>query len=403
LKILLGSSLYPPNSLGGAERVVHALADEFTRDGHSVSVITTQPTGDAQHTIIDGVSVHFVKVRNLYRPFNNFEPGPIVKSLWRLIDSYNPLMVRILMRIIAREKPDVVNTHNITGLSVAIWTAAKRLGVPIVHTMHDQYLLCHRSTMYKRGKNCTKQCLDCVILAMPRKRLSETVDCVIGVSDFILSRHKVFHYFKASDSFVIYNKIKHQTARPRAAGTVRDRLIFGFLGQLIPTKGVHLLIAAFMKADLEAADLWIAGKGDSPYASELRHRTRHEHNIRWVGFVRPEDFFPAIDVLVVPSTWNDTAPLVVSEAMSQGVPVLGSRRGGIPELMGSGTGWMFEPDVPNSLEIALKTCSAARAHLSQMKDACLSQAGNFFSRNWTAEYLTTYQTAMARHRGDVQD
>ena len=176
MKILLGSSLYPPNSVGGAEKVVHALADEFIHEGHSVSVITTQPAGDPQHTIVDGVSVHYVTVRNLYRPFNDFEPGPILKTLWRLIDSYNPLMVRNLARIIACENPDVVNTHNITGLSVAIWAAAKRFGTPIVHTMHDQYLLCHRSTMYKRGKNCTRQCPDCVMLAMPRKRLSETVD-----------------------------------------------------------------------------------------------------------------------------------------------------------------------------------------------------------------------------------
>jgi glycosyltransferase involved in cell wall biosynthesis len=348
--------------------------------------------------MVDGVSVHYVIVRNLYRPFGNFEPGPVLKSLWRVIDSYNPLMTRSLMRIIARESPDVVHTHNITGLSVAIWTAAKKLGIPIVHTMHDQYLVCHRSTMYNGGKNCTRQCGDCVLLAAPRKHCSQSVDCAVGVSKFILERHRKLGYFNASESCVIYNKIKRQSTPTAGRGTPSRPLRFGFLGQLIPTKGLDLLVDAFMQADLQGADLWIAGKGDSPYASEQRAKTIHAPNIRWLGFVRPDDLFSDIDILVVPSAWNDTAPLVVTEALSHGVPVLGSRRGGIPELMGADTGWLFEPDVAHALQDALLKCSETRGLLPQMRDACLKHATGFFSGSWTAEYLTAYQTAIDRHR-----
>jgi len=397
LKILLGSSLYEPNAIGGAEKVVQALATDFIRHGHQVVIITTQPKGRAVQRTVQGASVYYVPVRNLYRPFNRDEVGPIRKALWRVVDSYNLLMTPQLSRIISSEKPDIVNTHNISGLSVSLWSAAHRRGVPIVHTMHDQYLLCHRSTMFKNGENCASICADCRLLALPRKLASRRLDAVIGVSRFILERHTQFGYFKCLDSSVILNSGLNKPQQPSVRTGTNRVVRVGFLGQIILTKGLHLLIDSFQRIRALNSELRIAGKGDSLYASELRERTRRHDNIQWLGFVNPAEFFRDIDVLVVPSVWQDTAPLVILEAFNFGIPVIASNRGGIPELMGPETGWLFDPDEPNSLDQALHQCLQSPEKLSVMRRACLTLARQMNSLPWSEAYIAAYHAAIARH------
>jgi glycosyltransferase involved in cell wall biosynthesis len=72
------------------------------------------------------------------------------------MDIYNPLMAWEVKKIIDREQPDLVHTHNLQGFSVAAWKVVKKRGLPLVHTMHDYYLLCPRNTMFGGGRNCTE-------------------------------------------------------------------------------------------------------------------------------------------------------------------------------------------------------------------------------------------------------
>jgi glycosyltransferase involved in cell wall biosynthesis len=299
--------------------------------------------------------------------------------------------------VIAHEAPDVVNTHNVAAFSVAAWSAADRLNIPIVHTMHDQYLLCHRSTMFRNGRNCSRQCQSCVVLGSPRKHASKRVDVAVGVSRFILERHKRLGYFQSAESMVIYNTglvdASQAMRRPRSG----EKLRFGFLGQIIPTKGVHALIDALLADELQDAELWIAGRGEGgDYENDLRRRTQAAPNIRWLGYVKPAELFENIDVLVVPSLWHDTAPLVVLEAASHGVPVLGSDRGGIAELIPPSAGWTFDPGDPAELRKALIRCKQTAAQLPQMSQACMNYARQFNSSDWCRQYLSAFELAIER-------
>jgi glycosyltransferase involved in cell wall biosynthesis len=77
--------------------------------------------------------------------------------------------------------------------------------------------------------------------------------------------------------------------------------------------------------------------------------------------------FSSIDALIVPSLWNDTFPGVVFEAFGYGVPVIGSRRGGIPEMIVHGeNGLLFDPDDGQGLVAALRSAMdpALRARLA---------------------------------------
>jgi glycosyltransferase involved in cell wall biosynthesis len=396
VKILLASSLYEPNIVGGAERVAQLLASAFRNLRHEVAVVTTQPSGAAAHSIVDGVSVHYLPVRNIYRPFAGRPAGVLRKILWRTLDSYNFLMKDALGRIIELERPEVLNTHNLTGLSAAIWTEAHARRVPIVHTLHDQYLLCHRSTMFKPPRNCVRQCLDCRLLTAPRKHESRLVSAVIGVSEFILKRHHDCGYFNSQVSTVIYNTAFRKAPRLPTRPAKSCALRFGYLGQIIPTKSVRELVEAFRSVRLDDAELWVAGKCDSTYAQSLEHDSKSDGRVRWLGFVDPEEFFRQIDVLVVPSQWHDTAPLVVLEAFGYGVPVLGAMRGGIPELVPPECGWLFDPGERDSLAGALGACARSAQRFDAMRTACFARAVRMSRAPWAEAYVTAFRDAVSR-------
>jgi glycosyltransferase involved in cell wall biosynthesis len=191
LKIVLVSSLYAPFVMGGAEKVVQELAAALLEGGHQVVVVTSQQAeGQAAATsaVVDGVRVHYLPVRNIYRPFGTAEIDPVRKAIWHAIDTRNGSMGRAVGAIVESERPDVVNTHNIAGFSTAVWQAARNTGAAVVHTLHDQYLLCPKTTMFRGEKNCATRCLDCSVFSGPRRKATKDVDAVIGVSRFILDR-----------------------------------------------------------------------------------------------------------------------------------------------------------------------------------------------------------------------
>jgi glycosyltransferase involved in cell wall biosynthesis len=114
---------------------------------------------------------------------------------------------------------------------------------------------------------------------------------------------------------------------------------FGYIGQLTESKGVRTMLAAFAAQAASARDtaarrtrLLVAGAG--PLRSEVaRHADIGVEALGWVDVDRREDFFDAIDCLVVPSEWEEPAGLVVVEAAARGVPVIGADIGGIPEYV----------------------------------------------------------------------
>jgi glycosyltransferase involved in cell wall biosynthesis len=231
---------------------------------------------------------------------------------------------------------------------------------------------------------------------LPRKTASHSVDGVIGVSKFVLERHRQFGYFEGSIPTVIYNRgLGHQSNELVRTENKRP-FRFGYLGQIIPSKGVWNLIAAFKEAKLPNAELLIAGNADSPYGVHLRRTTLKEPNVRWLGFVDSDQFLGSIDLLVVPSNWHDTAPLVIFEAFNHGIPVLGSMRGGIPELIDPATGWLFDPAHQGALLNSLMQCYRSRDRLAAMSAACFARTRKISDTKWSTEYVSAYQSVMSK-------
>jgi glycosyltransferase involved in cell wall biosynthesis len=144
-----------------------------------------------------------------------------------------------------------------------------------------------------------------------------------------------------------------QGARP---GTVRLRashpgLVVGYLGALAPHKGVHTLARAFRSAPSEWR-LRIAGTG--PLDTDLAAEARQDPRVELTGGVfgeRKDAFLNSLDVLVIPSEYEENAPLVAVEAAVRTLPAVVSNRGGLPETAES---IVFRAGDPHALLEALR-------------------------------------------------
>ena len=122
MKILFVNSLYGPQAFGGAEKVVRTLAESLLELGHEPAVATLSPDGEERTYEHNGVRVRQLRLRNIYHPWPQKDRKILAKAIWHGLDIVNPWMAGRFGRILDEERPDLVHTHVITGLTVAVWT-----------------------------------------------------------------------------------------------------------------------------------------------------------------------------------------------------------------------------------------------------------------------------------------
>jgi glycosyltransferase involved in cell wall biosynthesis len=310
--------------------------------------------GDKRGSVrtIRGVKVVYLPIANLHWPYDRVRRSSARRKLWHLADIYNRTMKARLRRLTREERPDVIHTSNLQGFSVSAWRAAREEKIPVVHTLQDYYLTCGRCTRYHNGRTCVRTCFECLPLLFARRRASICVSGVVGISNYVLQHHLRHGFFPAASFSDVISHDSAVAAPPRVRPGGAP-LTFGYFGRLVPEKGVARLIDGFAGRTDTGWSLLIAGEGEERYTRELRRKHAHAQRadaIRFLGWMRADEFFSEIDILILPSLWQEPLARVVGEANSRGIPVIGSARGGIPEAVEDGvTGWLFDPDAPGAL------------------------------------------------------
>ncbi|HEV8298916.1 MAG TPA: glycosyltransferase family 4 protein [Acidimicrobiales bacterium] len=150
---------------------------------------------------------------------------------------------------------------------------------------------------------------------------------------------------------VVHNGIDLGTYQPadtatrskvrREIGLDDDALLLAYIGRIDPMKGIGELIEAFglLPASERSVHLAIIGSPSRYLAEEGERFVSHlsstaPPSVHWLG--QRSDvarLYAAIDVLVVPSQWDEPFGLVAAEAMASGVCVVAADRGGLPEIL----------------------------------------------------------------------
>lgn len=332
-KIMIFNSYYYPHIVGGAEVSVKLLAQDLYEKGYEVVVVATDNTDTVEY--VDNIKVYRVQHRNLYwlKESNNSIPG-WKKVAWHLTAIFGWNMKNKIEEIIKEEEPHVILTQNLMGIGSIVWEVAAKCGVPVAQTIRDYALI--EPTPIKLLNTWAK--------LLVNKRIKR-VTTVIGVSRFCIEKiGNQLSSVKKLKTKVIYNKVNKEIiaeidGKKNNTSDLKEslKLKVGYLGQLNHNKGVEEFLRGVTKNDGELEDFISSIKiiGDGAIKDKLMERYKSQ-KITYYGKLKYDtalSLIDELDVLIVPSLWDEPFGRVVIEGYARGKLVLASRRGGLPEVI----------------------------------------------------------------------
>ena len=158
-------------------------------------------------------------------------------------------------------------------------------------------------------------------------------------------------YNGVSDNFVRYDTNKRNKLREKYG--IGTNKVIAFAGNLVPVKNVILLPEIFSKVKSKVSNqllFWIIGDGFQKIVVEEEMREREVDCVFWGNRPLAEmpDLMNCVDVLVLPSK-NESFGLVLVEALACGANAVGSKVGGIPEVIGEENTFGLDDDFVDNI------------------------------------------------------
>jgi len=403
MKALIISNFFPPNEVGGAEISAFYSAQGLITRGVQFHVLVVNARAPADESC---------EYRHQDIPVSRRRYRYLGRNAWR--ELFDRRIYRSTLAVLRRIRPDIVHAHNITGASLAPLLACRRVGVPIVQTLHDLWALCPNNMMYRRDHLCCAiapgQRRNCGACArhlewwadLPARRtvfrlLLGHVRTFIAPSRFYRDLHIQAGYPAARVMALPYGIPLDPPAplsEPAAIRALRgDACVFTVLmaGSFMEHKGADSVLTALRRltrGDAQADQpprvwRWIIAGYIAPEYRQALTELPNVTQLSWVPFSQMRTLFAYADVTVQPSIWQENQPLSILESFMAGTPVIGSQAGGVPELIQDGqTGFLFRTgDGEHLAEKIRAAMSLPGNRLRAMRRACRAHA----ERNWSLE------------------
>ena len=268
MKICIIAPIFEPWNKGGDGKYTSLLAHGFSKE-HEVVVITTPgPSERKSNQMESNLRIIELKQSNVipYYFYNKNDPpvGFGKRMIWHLFDIWNFSVYRQIKKILEKEKPDIVHTNAIKGISSSVFSAVKSSKIPHVYTIHDYELISRWVTLQRKGNPLQFNLFD-RIYSNYMRNISSSVSSVIFPAQHIKDLFLKKQYFKNSKSYMINHGIKIKENVQPKNGTAKN---FMYLGRLHKSKGIDLVIRAFKKVKKKDIALHIVGEG--AFLNELK-------------------------------------------------------------------------------------------------------------------------------------
>ncbi len=409
MKIAIITNLYGRYARGGAESVVKAEANALVSAGHRVFIISGAPFSGLRSLypmehVDGGIKVFRYYPLNFFSYYNSARHGWSARLVWTVFDVFNLHSYWLTYRLLRKEKPELVLTHNLKGLGYLIPLAVKKLRLKNILTLHDVQLVNPSGLIIKgREKDWLNTSWPAGTYAAICRSLFAAVDEVISPSQWLLTFYKERGFFREAKCRVLPNPGATLAASIPVRLGPRTGLKLLFVGQVEEHKGISWLCQ-----ELQKMDFWLtaqaAGRaggsgaaipvsltvvGDGAGLAGLRSKY---HPVSWLGRLYREQVFQqmaAADFLIFPSMCYENSPTVIYEAFGRGLPVIAANIGGVAELINHGSnGFLFAPadgpDLIRALSAAATLDGAERASLSQ---AALNSVADFTAEKYIRKLL----------------
>lgn len=345
---------------GGSEKYYFELAKLLKNHGHTVAFFSMKnenniKTGDREY-FVDEIDMN---------TGSKFEALNVI---------YSKKNKALMEKALEEFKPDIVHINNFQRqLSASIIDAVKEKDIPLIMTAHDLNPICPASIMLYNGEVCedciTKGYTSCIkkkciknsmlksVLGYIEKKYYDLhkmfckVDCIISPSEF--NKNQLLKgKLKCNDITVIHNFVNETEKTDYTLGDCAF-----YFGRLSREKGILNLVEAIN--NIPGARLMIAGDGpekENIQAYIKEHKL--ENRITLLGYLNQNDIRENIRkcrFVAVPSIWYENCPYSILETMEIGKSIIGSKIGGIPELIQDGiNGFTYEHNDISELTNKLK-------------------------------------------------
>lgn len=382
MKIAIIHSIYKPDTRGGAETVVENIVNGLKEKGENILMVSVGRKNLTE--IVDGIKAYRIKPFNLFNFLDINKKPAWLRLPWHIMDMFNEIQCWRIYKILEKEKPDVVLTHNLKGLGYYTPWLLRNLKIKNIHTVHDMQLL-HPSGLLKQDGGLG---LVAKIYAWFCKRLFKSPALVIFPSQYIKLIYEKYGFFPKSEGVVLGNPVvgpvetRHPAFAGHGAPSLQKDDIFNilFLGQVEQYKGILELIKAIKNINGNFV-LHIVGEGKALVRAKVL-AAGHE-KIKFYDRLGQEEIeqkiWPNIDLLINPSKTPESFGLVVVEALAHGVPAIVSNLGALPELVREGeTGFIANGD----LEQKIIWCLENQDKLKTMKEKCIEESKKYGINNY---------------------
>ncbi len=413
----------PPWARAGTENYTHYISQALAMAGHDVTVFCrrNEPAAPEYHRfedMRDGVRV--IGINNTTRDGTTYA------------SSYRNEKIDDAFETVARDcGAQAVDIQHLSFLSIGIVDRAKMLGLPVLMSLHDYSLLCPTGQFVKTDTTpCAAQvdaeCAQCLgpqltataatrkAHAVAQKWVSKNSPIMkalgwlnrararfappggMGAPQQVRLREeqmadtatKIDRYLSPSaylkdqlsciiePSKIEVSHLGYNYDGCDAPRTKGNRIRFGFIGAVMPWKGLDTLLKAYRQIGPERCEVHAHGRivpvPDRPDYGNVIDRLLSETGAEYTGEYDQKtvyDLLAQIDVLVVPSTSAENSPLTIQEARAARVPVIASRIGGIPEFVrDEETGLLVEPGSVEALAAAMNRLIEQPELIQKMKD-----------------------------------
>lgn len=370
MKILLVNKFHYRK--GGAETYYLTVGSELEHMGHEVAYFSMKHPNN--------LPCKWDRYFVTQREYNDVK-NPLSAARDGIALIYSPEAKRNFQALCEEFRPDVVhlnNVHRQITLSILDAPYLKEHHVPVLYTAHDYVTVCPGYLMLDgEGRVCDacledgkyRHCIEnrCVKGSRAKSALAaleasfnrahrsnERIDRVIAPSSFM--RSKLIEGGWPEGKVVALQNFADDAILARASGvagdvTDRESPYLLFFGRLSAEKGVDVLLRAFdAAAPSLPRDMRLIVVGDGPDAAEFRELAASLDSaprIEFAGYQTGDalqTYVERASLAIASSRWRENMPYSIVEAFAAGTPVVGTRIGGIPELVADGvTGFACEP------------------------------------------------------------
>ncbi|MEO6456049.1 MAG: glycosyltransferase [Ginsengibacter sp.] len=415
MKIFHCLNHFLPNNVAGTEIYTASLIHFLSlKNINSVVVIPNYGKPDTEEYTVNGIRV-----------IQYGEPSVIDRKL--IMGKKIPEGIEAFKKVLETEKPDIIQFH-VAGMSNGITrhhvSLSKKMGFKTIMTFHIAGYSCKTNhLMYKDKVPCdgvidVKKCTWCnyTVRGIPRiKRHILYASAMAGYTlnydtsnwesqigtalgfPFIIKKLKndLLQLAGNCDKMVVIsNWYKNILLRNGIAEDKLELITQGlplqennivppkikiaegvklvFIGRIIYSKGLHLLINALKQLPEKNISLDIYGHiNEDDYTKECIAQSADIKSIRWKGILLPAELLNILknyDLLCIPSVICEMSPLVIQQAFAAGIPVLASEvYGNSEQITDSLNGWLFKFKNSDDLKIKLEQLVAEPGKIQEAK------------------------------------